>query len=268
MRSAGLWFVPVCLAVLLSGGSALAKGTRETPEGIELTGIKSFDKVFRKVDGIDQRLTNAERDLQSGQQQLNTSLELKRGAPFSDAIAELKERAEGKLELSVSTMSAPTLSTTDAVPSNVQRSVDALNALTLDVTSALDELSGIGPEIDALVRKTGDMPANLREEFKKDSGSLLSMLFELPKTSKTLSHDLAVTRELPGRAVAVTEEMTALLDIVHSEFRGGGGGQGSVDRERAPEAAPQPEPQPTKRREEGGAFSSKPSRARAQQPPR
>ncbi len=238
--------------------AAHAKKDKQELDGIELTGIQSFDKVFRQVDGIDKRLSGAERDLKSGQRELNTSLELRKGAPFSDAISELQARAGDKLDLSMRSGAVPTLQVTDAVPSNVQHSVDAFNALTLDVSNALEGLAGIGPEIDALVRETRNMPANLKNEFKKDNSNLLGMLLEFPQTSKLLTHDLAVTRELPSRATSVTNEMTSLLDVAASGFRGGSGaGRGDTNR-GTPSAAPQP-----RRRGSGAQPEPKPSRSRA-----
>ncbi len=195
-------------------------------DGILLTGIEAFDDVFVRVGEIDQRLTRAERSLKSGQRELNTSLELKRGTPFTDAVAELKKRADNKLELTLTNMNAPKLGVSDAVPTNVQTSVDAFNALTLDITSSLDDLASIGPEIDSLVKASKDFPAALKDEFKKDA-NWLDMIFALPKTSKALSRDIGITTALPGRAQAVTSEMVGLMDIVKSEFQpAGGGGNG------------------------------------------
>lgn len=204
---------------------AKGKGKGKDDDGILLTGIEAFDDVFVRVGEIDARLTSAESQLRVAKKNLNTALDLKKGTPLADGLAELADRAEGQLTLAIGEQKIPKLQATDAVPSNVQSAVDAVNLLTTNLTTSIADLQALGPEIDGLVKATRTMPTKLKEEFS-DSAGLLEKLFELPKTTKALSRDISITTGLPDRTANLTGRMTDLLGVVHTEFAPAGGRKG------------------------------------------
>ena len=205
-------------------------------QGIELTGIQSFDRVFARVGEIDSLLTDAELQLRTGKRNLNTALDLKKGTPIADGLANLQNRAEGKLGIAMDG-AVPKLAATDAVPANVQNAVDAVNGLTLNMTTSLADIKAIAPEIDRLVKDAQKLPNRLKDEFTKTNGAgLVDMLFKLPKTSKALTHDIKVTTGLAGRTTALTSRMTDILGVLHDEFPVADDGRGA----RRPAAQPQP----------------------------
>ncbi len=208
------------VALAAPQGSSKGKPKEKADSGIELTGIESFDSVFARVGEIDARLASAEAELRTGKRNLNGALELKKGTPLADGLAELQARAGNKLELTVTNRAVPKLSATDAVPTNVQQAVDAVNRLTENMTTSLTDLRSLQPEIEGLVSEVGDMPARLTQEFSGGSASLFEQLFALPKTSKALKHDIDVTLGLADRTTALTSRMTDLLGVVNTEFGG------------------------------------------------
>lgn len=219
------------LAVVLTGlvlsSSAFAKAKKKgKDEGIIPTGIASFDRVFDRVDAIDGRLSRSEKQVRTSKSNLNTALGLKRNAPVSTALNQLQNKAQGKVKLALDNKAVPKLQVTDAVPANVQKAVDAVNSMTTNFSTTLDELTGMAPEIDQLVKETRKMPTNLKKEFSKRNDGLLDQIIKLPKAAKALTHDIGVTKGLSGRATSLTREMNGVLGLVRSEFGGGGGGSG------------------------------------------
>lgn len=234
------WMQAVVVATLALGGADDAwakdkKGKKHT--GIEATGIQSIDRVFDRVGEIDRLLADAESELRTGKRNLNTALELKKGTPISDGLAELQDRAEGKLGLAMDG-SIPKLRTTDAVPSNVQSAVDAVNGLTANLTTSVADVQALAPEMQRLVKDAQKLPNRLREEFTKTNGAgLIDMLFKLPKASKALTQNIQVTAGLPDRSTALAARMTDILGVLQDEFPlTDGGGNGG----RRPAAQPQP----------------------------
>jgi hypothetical protein len=233
------------LVLVIGAGDAVAAGGGKhdrdgkkgrKQDGIELTGIQSFDRVFTRVGEIDRLLSNAEAELRTGKRNLNTALELKKGTPLSDGIAELQDRAGGKLGLAMDGR-IPKLETTDAVPSNVQSAVDAVNGLTGNLTTSIADMQSLAPEIERLVKDAQKLPTRLKDEFTRTNGAgLVDMLFKLPKTSKALAHDIEITAGLADRTSSLTSRMTDILGVLQHEFP-------LVDdrnQERRPAARPQP----------------------------
>jgi hypothetical protein len=229
----------VVAVVLLATLPAMAKdkdkgkGGGKNDSGIELTGIDSIDEVFKQVRDIDKRLTKVDNQLAAGKTNLNTALGLKKGTPISDGIKELNRVAGNKLQLGMSG-NVPKLQVSDAVPSNVQEAVDAVNAMTTNFPGAIQDLAGMAPEIDRLIKASTKMPNKLKEEFSKGGIGFFEKLFKLPKITKALTNDVKVTAGLPERTASVTKRMTDVLSTVQNEFgpgggRGGGGNAGGGD---------------------------------------
>ena len=230
----------VVLGLLLCGDDALAKDKKgkkkkkKEDEGIELTGIAAFDQVFARVGEIDQRLAASELELRTGKGNLNEALDLKRGTPITNGIAELQNRAGNKLSVAVNKQAVPKLTADDAVPSDVRSAMDAVNAMTGNFSTSLTELHALGPEIDGLVKEAKKMPSRLKDEF---DGGALDKLFTLPKVSKALTHDIGITTGLADRTESLTTRMTEVMTVVRTEFApaqggGGGGKQGGGARKK------------------------------------
>ncbi|MCB9685759.1 MAG: hypothetical protein H6735_12025 [Alphaproteobacteria bacterium] len=227
MRSAGLI---VCVLSLLVAGDAFGASKdknakkKKTDTGVQETGIEAFDAVFARVGEIDAQLTSTESELRTGKRNLNTALDLQRGTPLTDGIAELQKRAEGKLQVTMAKGNVPKLSATDAIPSNVQSAVDAVNALSLNMTTSLTDMESLVPEIQGLIDEAGQMPDRLKDEFSGGTANIVDQLFKLPKTTKALKADIDLTLGLDDRAMSLTNRMTDLLDLVTTEFAPGGSG--------------------------------------------
>jgi hypothetical protein len=229
MRLARTFAAAAVLLLALGTGDAHAKKSKgkkgkkgKDDVEIVMTDIKAFDDVFVRVAEIDGTLSKAEKDLRRGRLDLNDALGIKKKTPIADGLAELADRAEGKLQLAVDGQGIPKLEASDAIPTDVQQALDSVNSMTSNFSTSVDELMGLDKEIDKLVKKTGKMPTQLKSEFE---GNLFDTLFKLPKTSKALQGNLQITAGLPDRSAGVAGEMGQTLDIVRSEFRPGDGGK-------------------------------------------
>jgi len=204
---------------------------------VQMTGIDAFDSVFKQVDGIDHTLSSIEGQLRDSKNNLNTALALKKGTSVADGLTELKSRAGNKVSLAMDKGTIPKLEANDALPSNVKNAVDAVNQMTSNFGLSIDQLTGLQPDMEKLVKQTGKMPGRLIDEFKKGGNSgLLDRLFKLPKVAKALKGDLAVTAGLPDRAQGIQDRMNDILGTVEGSFGNGpvhhpsGGGNGDKDK--------------------------------------
>jgi hypothetical protein len=208
------WHVPLLALGLAFATPALAK-KGDDDEGIIKTGIVSFDRVFNDVASIDRRLSNAQAMLGDARVNLNTALGLKEGTPLKKGFAELKERADGKVDL-VMKGAIPTLEAKEAVPSDVTKGIDAVNGFTGNLVASLNDLAAVPGDARNLVQKTKTFPASLQKELQ--GGNLIDQLVAGPKVAKALTHNLGVTKALPTKADRVVGRMNSLQTTVVSEF--------------------------------------------------
>jgi len=203
-------------------GKGDSKGKKEAPAHIQMTGIEAFDSVFKQVDDIDHTLSTIEGQLRDDKNNLNTALALKKGTSITDGLTELKSRAGNKVSLAMDKGAVPKLEASDAVPSNVKGGVDAVNEMTTNFGASIEQLTGLAPDMEKLVKQTGKMPGRLVDEFKKGgNGGLFDRLFKMPKVAKTLKGDLAVTAGLSDRAQGIQDRMNDIMGAVESSFGNG-----------------------------------------------
>jgi uncharacterized membrane protein YgcG len=218
------------------GGKKSPDKPRKKKDGIQVTGIKSFDKVFKEVGAIDNRLASAETELRLGRTNLNAALGLPKGTPFADALADLQNKAGGNLRLGLSNGAIPKLEAADAVPANVQNALDGFNGFTENITSSITDVKNLSKDISGLVDATTKMPQNLIAEFSKSSGggvNIIEKLFILPGAVKATGHNIKIVTGLDDRVTGLSHRMTDLVDVVNSSFkpmpdkgRGNGGNTG------------------------------------------
>lgn len=241
-RAHNTWLMALTLVLAMAPADALAKnkgkrgGKRGDPE-IQLTGFKSFDKVFRKVDSIDERIDVAELAMKIARRDLNTTLGLKKGTPLKTALDELKLEG-GDLIGMVMDGKRPTLTVTEAAPTNIVGAVEAVNGLTRSLITSVDQMAGIPQEVEGLADEIKAFPDRVKQEFQGDP---IGATFKAPKLLKSIKGNLEITSSLPKRSVQVTDKATSILKVVGTEFtplgdkqdarggtaRDGGGSSGS-----------------------------------------
>ena len=203
------------LSVTLGSHDAWAKKSKA--DHIEKTGIKSFDEVFGQVDDLDSLIRKAHKSRKSGHDAVVSAMGLTDGTPFSDALKELKKNADGKLKLAMNG-SVPQLSVTDAVPSNVENAVAAVNQAMTDYTDTAKSLVEVPKQARSLVKQVQKFP----KEFKKEFSSMsITDIPETLKQAKTLKNNIKVTVGVPDRAKKVSKGLKSDLTAVKNTFGSG-----------------------------------------------
>jgi hypothetical protein len=186
------------------------------PVALEMTmvGIADVDNVFQQAVEPLQIIRDTRNAIDNVGKNLGTALGLAEGAPLADALADLKTKAEGKINVAVGEGGMPTLAASDAVPANVQTAIDAVN-------SSMREIS-------ALVPKLASMP----DQFKQIATSAAAINpqslissgvkpLEAPKMMKTISANLKVLSGAPAEITGLIKSIDDLKSSISSSFGGG-----------------------------------------------
>ena len=183
-------------------------GAIELPT-IEETGIAAFDDVFSQVREIHETLAKAQTQLAEANDGVATALGLPAGTPLADALAELKEKAAGNLEIAMEG-TVPSIKASDAVPSDVTAAIDAVNSAVSEVSTTIDDLSGLPDQVKSLIDQSKALPAQLKDP---------AIISEIPKTEllsvgKTVKNNVKATAQTPDLVSGVTSELTGFVDTV------------------------------------------------------
>lgn len=176
---------------------------------IEDTGIAAFDDVFGQVREIHETLGRAQTQLSEANDGIATALGLPAGTPLADALAELKEKAAGNLEIAMEG-TVPSVKASDAVPEDVTAAIDAVNSSVTNVSATIKDLSALPEQVKALVDKSKALPAQLKDP---------AIISEIPKSEllsvgKTVKNNVKATVQTPDLVTGVTSELTGFVDAV------------------------------------------------------
>ncbi len=178
---------------------------------IEMTGVADIDDIFTKANAPIESLRDARMKIENISPSLIQALGLTEGTPFSDALSDLMEKAEGKINLAISEQGVPSLEPSDAVPENVSSAIDAVNQGVSDATAAIAELSEIPAQIQEVIAAAQSFnPKSLIDSGVKP--------LEAPKLMKTIASNLKVLGQVKDEPEAVVSAMTQLTDDLKSAF--------------------------------------------------
>jgi hypothetical protein len=189
------------------GGTTAATATDAEPLVLQKSGVADVDAVFTKAEAPIGTLNNVRVQMTTLRDNLAAALSLPAGTPFADSIADLKVKAGDKINVAVSERGLPKLSTTDAVPANVQAAVDATNA-------------GIGNLETAMIH-LAEVPAQLEEATAAAMAVDVTKVkaTEMPKVTKVTKHNLAVLAQAEEDAKAIKAELDAMKTNIHATFK-------------------------------------------------
>jgi hypothetical protein len=193
------------------------KGDDKLPR-VEMIGIESIDAVFKRLDRLDKKVRDAEREVNTSQRNLNKALGIKNDQPIQKALDNLQKRAEGKVKVATKG-GPPRLEPTDAVPANIQQAIDAVNAMVKSFIAAIDDLKDVPKLSKALIDECKALPNSLRAEVASGPGGFIGVIFELPKALKAVTNNIKVASSLPKRTVTVTTKMANVVGTVTNEFQ-------------------------------------------------
>jgi len=203
----------------LSFTSPAAEAKRKRARAIQMTGVQSFDKVFKKARITNKRLRSAEQNLRASKLALRQSLKLGKQSTYVQGLRELKRRANGKLRV-VMVGGTPRLRATDAVPTEIQRSIEAVNSLTVRIPQSIRDLRAVSRSSKQMYKQSRKFPSNIRRELsRKGVDGLWSIIVRAPRIAKRTHKNLKVIGAMPKRAAKVSGDLANISSTIVSTFR-------------------------------------------------
>lgn len=178
---------------------------------IGMTGVADVDNVFSKANAPIETLRDARMKIEEISPNLVQALGLAEGTPFSDALADLMEKAEGKINLAITEQGMPTLEPGDAVPENVTMAINGVNDGVNNATAAVASLTEIPAQIQEVIAAAqGFNPKSLIDSGVKP--------LEAPKLMKTVAGNLKVLGAVKDEPAAVMAAMDTLMADLKGAF--------------------------------------------------
>lgn len=218
LSALALGLFAVTLSPSAEAGKKKAADTEQTepaPMVIEEVGLPTMDTFFGQVKTHCDAVNAARESMDQANAQLVTVLGLPAGTPVADALADLKTKAEGKINV-VFEGTRPTLQPADAVPENVQAGIDAVNALVgtlTDVSTTLQGVVAAGPD---LVAQAQGLPASVPSEAQAAGVKATEVI----GITKKVKGNVAATKALPENAKALLDSATQTVELVKNTFAG------------------------------------------------
>ena len=214
-----MMFMVVFLGFGMVSTTAEAKKKSKAKNKIELTGVSSLDKIFKKARTANKKLKSAEKNIRSSKKALRSALKLGKKATYKDGLRELKAKAKGKLKV-VMVGGVPTLKAKEAIPSDIQAGVDAVNRLTKTIPATIRDMKAVASASTKMVKHAKNLNRNLQKEVMAKSGSgLITMVIKIPKIAKTSTNNLRVISRMPGRAKNVSEDLGTISNSLRKTFK-------------------------------------------------
>jgi hypothetical protein len=199
--------------------STPAEAKRKRTQTIQMTGVKSFDKVFKKARKANKRLKSAEKNLRDSKKALRQTLKLGKKATYIDGIKELKRRADGKLRV-VMVGGTPRLKATDAIPTEIQNSIDAINTLSTTMPQSVRDLKAVSTSSKQMYTQARKFPTNLRRELASSGvDGMWAIVVKSPKITKRTYKNAKVIGGMPNRAAKVTGELAQISTTLVNTFK-------------------------------------------------
>lgn len=187
-----------------------AEMTEDKPFDVimEATGSDALDSIFKKSESPIETVATVDADIKAMKAKFVESMGLTGGTPFSDAITNLSEKAEGKINLAFDDNKWPTLSAADGLPDNVKASMSTLNSSLTELHSAKAKLKGAGKELMVIAEEATELssePKNLGLKATKVPKAVMKS----KKNVKSLKAGADVTKSLVKEIRSLVKETTA-----------------------------------------------------------
>ena len=208
----------LCGIVGIAFHSAPVEAKKKRSNTVELTGLKSFDKVFKQAREADRKLKSAERNVRKSKVALRKALKLGNKSTYVQGLKELKVRAKGKIAV-VMQGGVPTLKAKDAVPSDVLAGITAVNTLSKSIPASLRDMKQVTSASRKMYSQARRFPNNIRSELaSKGTDGLVAVIFKAPKIAKTTLKNLKVISAMPKRASTVSRDLGQISNAIRKTF--------------------------------------------------
>lgn len=208
----------VLFALSLSTGALAAKkegGDEPKYPEIKLLNIAEFDPTLTRAKEIHDTLAGVENKLREANKGLSTALKMPETSSLDEMLAELKKRANNKIEVGLEKGRVPKLKATDAVPSDVQAAIDTVNGMMDDLGASLEKVEGLPQQVQGLIGEVKAFPGQLSVDLLKKNNLGAT---DLPKVTKTLGTDVKAIEATPERIKGVTDQTMGMFQKVQNAF--------------------------------------------------
>lgn len=208
----------VLFALSLSTGALAAKkegGDEPKYPEIKLLNIAEFDPTLTRAKEIHDTLAGVENKLREANKGLSTALKMPETTSLDEMLAELKKRANNKIEVGLEKGRVPKLKATDAVPSDVQAAIDTVNGMMDDLGASLEKVEGLPQQVQGLIGEVKAFPGQLSVDLLKKNNLGAT---DLPKVTKTLGTDVKAIEATPERIKGVTDQTMGMFQKVQNAF--------------------------------------------------
>lgn len=204
----------VLLLALALSSTAEAKKKKDIPD-IKKTGIEEVDPTFMKVKAIHDDLDSIHASLKSSNKNLASALNMPAQTSLDESLAELQKRAGKKVNKTLKNGTWPHLEATDAVPSDVQAGIDAVNSLVDNLESSYGTLKAMPEASKAVLSSAQNLPGKLSLSSLSDNGLGLA---DYPKVWKKFRNNMKAVKATPERIEKVTDQTVNMAGKVSKAF--------------------------------------------------
>jgi hypothetical protein len=177
------------------------------------TGIADVDNVFNAAVEPLKTIQDTQTAIDNLTKNLNTALGLADGGSLSDALNDLKKKADGKIQVAMNDKSMPTLKPSDAVPENVQKAIDGVNASIDEISALVPKLASLPDQFKNIAAQAAAFnPASLMKSGVKAT--------EAPKIMKSITGNIKVLNEAPNVVTGLLSSVDNLKNSISSTFSG------------------------------------------------
>jgi hypothetical protein len=199
----------------LPGVAEAKKSKKKKVVHVQLTGVKSLDKVFRPLKKLDKLVTKAQKARRKGAANINTALGLQQGTSLAAAMKHLRNKTQGKVKVTLSGR-MPQLKATDALPSNIAAGLEAANTAIQSYADAISSLAKVPKQASKLEKKAQKMPAQLKNDILANPAQAIT----IAKNLGVVKDNIKAATQIPKRAVKVTKNLNKDLRLMVTSFGG------------------------------------------------
>ena len=191
------------------------KSKKKKVAHVELTGVKSLDKVFKPLKKLDKLVTKAQKARRKGAANITTALGLKQGTSLAAAMKHLRNQAAGKIKIKLQG-GTPQLKATDALPPKIAAGVEAANIAIQSYAEAISSLAKVPKQAQKLIKQAQKLPAQLKSDLLANPAQAIT----IAKNLGVVKNNLKAATQIPKRATKVTKNLNKDLRVMVSSFGG------------------------------------------------
>ena len=206
------------VAFLGMPGIAEAKKSKKKKKGaghVQLTGVKSLDKVFKPLKKLDKSVTKAQKARRTGAASISTALGLQKGTSLDAAMTHLRNEAAGQVSVTLSG-GTPQLKASDALPPDIKAGIEATNTVIQSYIEATTSLAKVPKQANKLVKQAKALPKQLKSDLLANPAQAIT----IAKNLGVVKDNIKIATQIPKRSIRVTKNLNKDMKVIVTAFGG------------------------------------------------